>query len=225
MKPISKIHGVNLFRPFLGFKKQVIYDFAHKYGVPYFLDTTPKWSKRGKLRNEIFPLLDSVFGIDWRNKLKQLGTQSNEWGDYINNYVLDPWFKEVQLGKTGIIIPIKEQPQLIYSNIIMKSLHSIGEHMLKKTSIDKIMGLINKKPSNNVSLITLDTFRYGLLIKNNQYLIIFNSNKVNSGSFEFGDLFDGLINGVFDETKCEGSFKSIKKLFGSQEPRQITVSN
>ena len=87
MKPISKIHGVNLYRPFLGFKKQVIYDFAHKYGVPYFLDTTPKWSKRGKMRNEIFPLLDSVFGVDWRNKLKQLGTQSNERGNYINDYI------------------------------------------------------------------------------------------------------------------------------------------
>jgi tRNA(Ile)-lysidine synthetase-like protein len=217
MKPISKIYGVNIFRPFLGFKKQIIYDFAHKYRVPYFLDTTPKWSKRGKMRNEIFPLLDSVFGVDWRNKLKQLGTQSNEWGEYINIYVLTPWFKEVQLGQSGIIIPIKEQPQLIYSNIIMKSLHSIGEHMLKKNSINKIMVLINKKPSNNYTPITLDSFRYGMLIKDNQYLIIFNSNNVNSGSFVSGDVFDGLINGVFDETKCDNSSKSIKKIFTQVE--------
>ena len=39
MKPISKIHDVTMFRPLLKFKKQVIYDFAHKYGIPYFLAT------------------------------------------------------------------------------------------------------------------------------------------------------------------------------------------
>lgn len=214
MKPISKIYGVNVFRPFLGFKKQVILDFAHQYRVPYFLDTTPKWSKRGKMRNEIFPLLDSVFGIDWRNKLKQLGTQSNEWGEYINNYVLEPWFNEVQIGQSGIIVPVKEQPQLIYSNIIMKSLHSMGEHMLKKTSVDKIIGLINKKSSNSNILITLDAFRYSMIIKNNQYFIIFNSSKVKPGTFESGDIFDGLINGIFDVVKCDNSSKIVKKVFG-----------
>ena len=88
IKEINTIHNVKIFRPFIGFKKQVIYDFAHKYGIPYFLDTTPKWSKRGKMRNEIFPLLDSVFGQDWRNKMKQLGSQSNEWGNYIDKYII-----------------------------------------------------------------------------------------------------------------------------------------
>lgn len=133
--------------------------------------------------------------------------------------MLEPWFKEVQLGQTGVIIPIKEQPQLIYSNIIMMSLHSIGEHMLKKTSIDKVMGVINKKPSNASTLITLDSFRYGMLIKNNQYLIIFNSNNVKLCSFESGDVFDRLINGIFDETKYDNSIKSIKKIFTQVETK------
>jgi hypothetical protein len=34
-----------------------IFGFAHKYGIPYFKDTTPKWSTRGKLRNQLLPLL------------------------------------------------------------------------------------------------------------------------------------------------------------------------
>jgi len=221
MKPVSNIMCINLFRPFLGFKKQTIYDFANNYGIPYFLDTTPKWSKRGKMRNEIFPLIDSIFGSDWRNKLKQLGTQSNEWREYINTYVIDPWFKEIQLGQTGIIIPIKEQTRLIYSNILIKSLHSIGEHMLKKTSIDKIMELINKKTSNTIKLIPLDSFRYGMLIKNNQYLVIFNSNNIKLGTIMSGDIFDGLINGVFDETKCDNSSKYIKKIFNKLNESSI----
>jgi tRNA(Ile)-lysidine synthetase-like protein len=207
MKPISKINGVNLYRPFLPFKKQIIYDFAHLYGIPYFLDTTPIWSKRGKMRNEIFPLLDSVFGVDWRNKLKQLGSQSNEWGNYIDEYILDPWFSRIQKGSSGIIIPVEKQPLLIYSNVIMKSLHSIGEHMLKKTSVDKLMDCIQNKSSN---VITLDSFRYGMLIKNNQYLVLFNINKIKTGIIDDDNFYKGLVNGVFDGTKnCN---KNLKKL-------------
>lgn len=210
MKPISKINGIILYRPFLGFKKKVIYEFAHKFGVPNFRDTTPKWSKRGKMRNEIFPLLNSVFGITWQNKLKQLGTQSNEWNDYIYNYVLKPWLTEVQLGTSGIIIPIKDQPQLIYYHIIMKSLHAIKENMLKQTSINKIMECIKNKSSK---LITLDNFRYGILIENNEYIIIFNSKNIKLNNYDSGDVFDGLINGVFNTTKCPSLTKLIQKLF------------
>ena len=164
MKPISTIHDVIIFRPLLSFKKQVIYDFAHKYDIPYFLDTTPDWSRRGKMRNEIFPLLDSVFGIDWHNKMKNIGSQSNEFGNYINQYIIDPWFELIEFSTEHsmyskyIIIPIKEQPKLIYSKIIMKSLHNIGERMIKQTSMNKIMVLINH--NNNMKEISLDGNRY-----------------------------------------------------------------
>ena len=175
MKSINIIHDVKILRPFIGFKKQVIYDFAHTFKVPYFLDTTPKWSKRGKMRNEIFPLLDSVFGIDWRNKLKQLGTQSNEWGNYVDRYVINPWFLKVKKGKAGLIIPLKDQPMLIYSNVIMKSLYSIGQVMLKKTSIEKINDLIETKHSKAV---TLDGTRICTLIDSNTKLLIIDTNLV-----------------------------------------------
>lgn len=194
MKTINTIHNVKIIRPFIGFKKQVIYDFAHKFGIPYFLDTTPKWSKRGKMRNEIFPLIDSVFGIDWRNKLKQLGSQSNEWGNYIDKYVIEPWLLEVKSGKAGIIIPLKDQPILIYSNIIMKSLHSISQTMLKKTSIDKINELLVTKHNR---LVTLDGTRICVLIESNSKLLIIDTNliKINEQS-DYGN-YEEIIDGYF----------------------------
>jgi len=165
MKSMNRINGVKLFRPFLEFKKDSIYNFAHMYNIPYFKDTTPKWSKRGKMRNEIFPLLDNVFGNIWRDKLKQLGDQSNQWNDYINNYVINPWFDEVKFEKNHIMIPIKNHPKIIYSNIIMKVLHSIGMNMLKKTSIDKVYDLIQNKTVGR--LVTLDGNRLASLNENN----------------------------------------------------------
>jgi tRNA(Ile)-lysidine synthetase-like protein len=168
MKENSTIRGIKIFRPLLHFHKNIIYDFAHEFNIPYFLDTTPKWSRRGKMRNEIFPLLDSVFETDWRNKFKSLGTQSNEWRDYIEKYILIPWFEEIIFENNQIIIPIKYQPKLIYSNIIMKSLHNTGQKMLKKSSIDKIMDLVNSNTNKNISL---DGHRFAKV--NNGNLIIY----------------------------------------------------
>jgi tRNA(Ile)-lysidine synthetase-like protein len=198
MKSESKIHGINIYRPFLAYRKDQIYKFAHEFNVPYFLDTTPKWSRRGKMRNEIFPLLDSVFGLDWHNKLKHLGDQSIEWGEYIGTYVVDPWMSEVVIGSRGIIIPIKPQPKLIYSHVILKALHKSGESMIRKTSMEKIMIMLNTVETNRV--VTLDGTRMATLIKNNSYLMIFNKRFTKSESVDTQDIFNKFINGVVDIT-------------------------
>ena len=218
MRSSSVIHDVKILRPFIGFKKQYIYDFAHKFGIPYFLDTTPKWSKRGLMRNEIFPLLDSVFGIDWRNKLKQLGTQSNEWGSYVDKYVIDPWFLEIKKGTAGVIIPLKNQPIHIYSNVIMKSLHSIRQSMLKRTSIDRINILINTatKTKTKTNLVT-DGTRICTLIESNKLLIIDTSlitNSINNIGLPNldNDNYEQLINGNY-YSNMSNIPNNIKKLF------------
>lgn len=220
IKEINTIHNVKIYRPFIGFKKQVIYDFAHKFGIPYFLDTTPKWSKRGKMRNEIFPLLDLVFGQDWRNKIKQLGSQSNEWGNYIDKYVIKPWLSEVKIGKAGIIIPIKDQPILIYSNVIMKSLHSISQPMLKKTSIDKINDLLNTKHNKLVTLDgklkKLNSFNLGTrictLIESNTKLLIIDTSLIKIQDDYIGNRkYEDIINGIFNINMNVQS--NISKLF------------
>jgi len=139
MKEISTIHSVNIYRPLLEYHKDIIYDLAHEYNIPYFLDTTPTWSRRGKMRNEIFPLFDNIFSKSWRVKLKDLGEQSNTWGQYIKEYVVNPWFNEIIFENNQFIIPFKDQPKLIYSNVLVLAMHKIGKHMLKRTSVDKIL--------------------------------------------------------------------------------------
>jgi tRNA(Ile)-lysidine synthase TilS/MesJ len=178
MKPISNIHGVKLFRPFLGFKKDTIFDFAHTYGVPNFNDTTPEWSKRGKMRNEIFPLLDNVFGTNWRDNVKYLGSQSNDWGHYINNYIIIPWIEQVKYDNTSIntniIIPVKNQPKIIYNLILMTCLHECGHNMLKRTSVNKIMDLIENNTNSKKKYITLDNNRVAHLntVNGIHYIVI-----------------------------------------------------
>ena len=75
MDPITRIthkdEYINFLRPMLGINKDQIYEFAHKYNIPYLFDSTPKWSSRGKIRDIVRPclhnfnsnLVNGIFGI------------------------------------------------------------------------------------------------------------------------------------------------------------------
>ena len=52
--------------------------YAHTYGVPYFKDSTPQWSTRGKLRGKLLPLLEEVYGDGFANHLSGLACARNE---------------------------------------------------------------------------------------------------------------------------------------------------
>jgi tRNA(Ile)-lysidine synthetase-like protein len=62
MTAVSTNDGVVIYRPLLSLEKKEILDYAHHFGVPYFKDTTPHWSTRGKLRNKLLPLLQEIYG-------------------------------------------------------------------------------------------------------------------------------------------------------------------
>jgi tRNA(Ile)-lysidine synthetase-like protein len=46
-------------RPMLSFDKKYIYDTAIDINIPFFVDSTPKWSQRGKIRDIVRPTLES----------------------------------------------------------------------------------------------------------------------------------------------------------------------
>jgi len=61
--------GVSLYRPFLNVDKSIILDTAHQLGIPYFKNTTPEWSNRGKFRNTFYQALHEQFGKDVDSKM------------------------------------------------------------------------------------------------------------------------------------------------------------
>jgi tRNA(Ile)-lysidine synthase TilS/MesJ len=62
MREQQLMDGVQLFRPLLSLTKDDIYDYAHSYGIRYFLNSTPAWSCRGVLRDTVLPALKNQFG-------------------------------------------------------------------------------------------------------------------------------------------------------------------
>ena len=50
---------ITFLRPLLATMKQDIYTFAEEANIPHLVDSTPKWSQRGKIRDIIRPALES----------------------------------------------------------------------------------------------------------------------------------------------------------------------
>tara|TARA_B100000524_G_C23638339_1_gene365731 strand:- start:67 stop:1245 length:1179 start_codon:yes stop_codon:yes gene_type:complete len=157
MKKISEIRGINIFRPLLDVRKKEIIQFAHKYDIPYFLDTTPKWSRRGKMRNEIFPLFTKIFGNSWKNKFKEIGTQSNNWNSTVQNLIIDPWFEEVKFCDKSFQVPIKYlDDENLWLYALPKLFFKINHNSIKKKNILKLINLLKDGNDNN-SLMILDS--------------------------------------------------------------------
>ena len=84
LKKDNVINGVRILRPFIGIKKDVIMHYANKYNVPYFKDTTPNWSCRGMMRNDIFPNCKKCYGVGFESNLLKFAEEVKE----MNNMAL-----------------------------------------------------------------------------------------------------------------------------------------
>ena len=62
MRKIGEEKNVIILRPLLDVPKYMIYEFALQYQVPHVYDSTPDWSMRGQIRNELIPVFDSIDG-------------------------------------------------------------------------------------------------------------------------------------------------------------------
>ena len=60
----SNIDNIIFIRPLIDIFKNDIYKFANKHNLPYLKNSTPDWCQRGKIRNEVLPILEK-----WDNRI------------------------------------------------------------------------------------------------------------------------------------------------------------
>ena len=58
MSPVCIQDDIKFLRPLLQTAKEDIIKFAHENSIPYLPNSTPTWSQRGQIRNNIIPVLD-----------------------------------------------------------------------------------------------------------------------------------------------------------------------
>lgn len=140
MESVGVSSGVPVWRPLLKFCKDDIYAFAHAYGVPYFRDTTPSWSTRGKLRNQLVPLLVDMYGAGCLTSLSSLASESDVTRALVEKNVYAPLLDSVRRHACGLVVnilPFVHQPQCFWREMLKQLMHSMGMAMVR----DKAVGI------------------------------------------------------------------------------------
>ena len=100
----SKEKDVHIARPLLKISKKQIIEFANEFYIPYTYDSTPSWSERGKLRDELIPFMNNFDP----SILLGLIELTNNYKEIYN--------EQKQLFNTSIkALPISRQRKLIFA--------------------------------------------------------------------------------------------------------------
>ena len=133
IKYSNMIMNVNIVRPLINYYKNDIYDYAHFYEIPYFLDTTPDWSVRGKFRRAILPKLFDTFA-SLKTNLLSIAKESDEWGLLIQTRFIDKYYSLITFTDLCVEMPIvtdnedySEFPMCFWNIVIGKVFHKFGK--------------------------------------------------------------------------------------------------
>jgi len=170
MTAVSQNDGVIIYRPLLPLEKSEVFDYSHRYGVPYFKDTTPTWSTRGKLRNKLLPLLEEIYGEGSMNNLSTLAAESDECRDLLHKALLKPFMDRVVRTPMGIYFetaPFVTQATgtFFWKFVLREVLHSAGLGMFSDKSVVSFLERI--RPTNTFT----KTIRQGWLQCRRDYAV------------------------------------------------------
>lgn len=148
------LDNVHIMRPMLDFYKTSIYDFAKYYQVPYFKDSTPHWSIRGKYRNKIHPQLEDAFP-SLKSNLMELSSQSTMWNTLVQEQLIEPFLKTVNYGENKCMFNIekyKDYPHCFWNIVLMKLFYNYGKHCPSKRAVQVFIAAIKSKNNGYISL-------------------------------------------------------------------------
>ena len=170
----SIIDNITFIRPLIDIAKNDIYKFAKEHNLPYLKNSTPDWCQRGKIRNEVVPILEK-----WDNRIIDgLFNLSNILKNY--NEILNKTIENFKITEKGQLETLNLSElywkygihKLFNIYISNKSLKSLIERLeLWKDKYNNID--INKKTiiiiNKNINMIIIkrsnNTYEY-LLTKN-----------------------------------------------------------
>ena len=136
---------INFVRPMLKITKKSIYKFAEIVNIPFVWDSTPKWSQRGKIRDEVRPTLESwdseiISGLfEMSNTLKE----SLELVDILVN----SWISKIEDNK--IKHEINDLPS---SKIFWKKFFQKLNIVCTTRSLDGLINIFLKLKNNRLKI-------------------------------------------------------------------------
>jgi tRNA(Ile)-lysidine synthetase-like protein len=158
---------ITFLRPLLSTWKESIYDIANKASIPFFIDSTPSWSQRGKFRDTVMPALTKwnqsfISGLTRtvdmiRETDKCLSTVINNSIPTFNTIDDVPtetiyWTKKFRYLK--IIVSSKSVNEFINKiKLFQKNPHKLVLNVLNKCNLNKDTQIMIVKRSENIEFI------------------------------------------------------------------------
>ena len=106
--------------------------------MPYFKDSTPSWSTRGKLRNQLLPLLLDMYGAGCLQNMAQLAQESDATRDLVQDNLYAPFLASVQRSPCGLsvnVLPYRQQPQCFWREALRQLMHSMNMGMVRDKAV------------------------------------------------------------------------------------------
>ena len=165
MSEMSEQNDIVFARPMLSFDKSYIYHLAQQLNIPYFVDSTPKWSQRGKIRDIIRPTLE-----EWNPKMvESMFYLSNKMEELMEFMVVNSkqFIDKYKTNNYIIINPNDINTNKTYWNIILQQLNI----RVSTKSLNEFIKKINYI-KQSYSTFTVNT-KYKHMLNKNYYMEYF----------------------------------------------------
>jgi tRNA(Ile)-lysidine synthetase-like protein len=142
MNARDRLYDVEIRRPLLTLDKAQILQVAFDHGVPFFRDSTPAWSTRGRLRNEVLPLLKDVYGAGCLESLTQLAEDSDQLRALCDRRVFHEAHSSISRGRLGVRIALlrfKDESPFFWRTFLGDLADSLGRGRLSRKAINLLV--------------------------------------------------------------------------------------
>ena len=167
-KPIDVCDGVNISRPLINTYKTLIEEYSEMHKIPYFLNTTPEWSNRGKFRNRFLGEFKEQYGEQGISNVIKSAKQIKNMASIIENMIINPLYKNLKSNNSiQLNSELLEQRYVIYT-VFEQYFHSMGESKPSKKSINIMLDSVpthKKFMLKKNYIVQIDNYKLSIITK------------------------------------------------------------
>ena len=173
MKKLSIHHNLLFSRPLLSLDKDHVYRYSNQFKIPYFLDTTPSWSCRGVLRNELLPTMYRQWGEHKvKTNLDHIGKMSEQWNSIIRTHILQPFLDKVKYTARGWSFEIPDFNETVFWFEVWGTMcRRFGDHGIPQPSKKSIINFTHQLRTKRKMKVVLNKQITAIIGKNISVLV------------------------------------------------------
>jgi tRNA(Ile)-lysidine synthetase-like protein len=176
MEEHSVCDNITFLRPLINVPKNDIYQFAQKHNIPYVKNSTPDWSQRGKIRNNIVPVLNNwdkrvvpgLFNLS-ENIQDMYSIMESNVNIIVNKFRQDGNYYELQLSHNEFINYLHK---LIWKEIIYKLFNCYPSNKSLIALIERLNMWLKHKKHTKIVINKNIILKISQLIDDNINIII-----------------------------------------------------